>query len=139
VDIVGKAMRLVGYLFHLLLALFLLAVAAVTFLSGAHTFKIDLLPWEGQTLALVLLFSALAGIVLIYLALKKGLPMVFLVWSAVVLVMLVRGFFFSSYRFMSGVSWTALILIAGSAIAVAGGWDAISRQGTKVSQRRKVL
>lgn len=125
-DIVGNAMRLVGYLFHLLLALFLLAVAAVAFFSSPYTLKIDLLPWEGQTLVLVLLLSALAGIVSLYLALKKGRSMVFLVWSVVVLLMLVRGFFFSSYRFTSGVSWTAVILLAGAAIAVAGGWNAVS-------------
>ena len=138
-DILGKAMRFVGYVFHLLLALSLLATAAVTFLSGAHTFRIDLLPWEGQTLAWVLLFSALLGIASVYWALKKGLPIVFLIWSVVVLVMLLQGFFFSSYRFASGLSWTAVILIAGAGIAVAGGWSAISRKAAKVSQRRKGL
>ena len=120
--ILKTMVRLFSYLFHLLLALVLLALCVVTWFSGTHTFQIGILPWQGQTLGYWLLCSALVGLVSVYLATKRILPVVFFIWSLVVLVMLVRGYFFSTYRFGPGGCLTALYLVGGAAIAAVGSW-----------------
>lgn len=120
--LVEKIMRMFSYLFHSLLALFLLAVAAVAWFSGPSTLKIGVLPFEGPNSSYWLVGCGLVGIASVYLAAKRILPVVFLVWSLAVFVMLVRGYFLSRYSFDSGGMSTALLLVAGSAIAALAAW-----------------
>ena len=128
-------MKTFSYLFHALLALFLLAVAVVAWASGPSTLKIEVLPFEGPSSSYWLLGCALVGIASVYLAAKRILPVVFLAWSVVVFVMLVRGYFLSGYRFESGVSSIALFLVLGAGVAALAAWFECRRKPGRAGLR----
>ena len=115
-------MRFYSYLYHALLALFLLGLSGLAMLSGGHTLHLDVLPWDGTALMWWLFGSALFGLMCIGLALAGRVRPLFFVWTLVVLVMMVRGYFFSTHTFHSGEVSTALYLVAGALLAVVGGW-----------------
>jgi hypothetical protein len=121
-------MRTFSYLFHSLLALFLLAVAVVAWFSEPSTLKIGILPFAGSSLIYWLVGSGLVGIATVYLAAKRILPVVFLLWSLVVFGMLVYGYFLTRYSFDSGGMSTALFLVVGSAIAALAAWRDLPRR-----------
>src|SRR4051794_11920184 len=104
-------MRYYSYLFHLLLALFLLAVSGLALASGAGNLRLGMLPWTGPTLTYAVFFGALAGLIAVFLAMKGTLRILFLLWSAVVAVFLVKGYIFSGYKFQVGEFRTAIYLI----------------------------
>ena len=97
-------LRVYSYFFHGLFALFLLGIAAVSLTSGGTTFRFHLLPWEGKTLAYWLIGLALIGIFFVVMAMKGTLRSLFFFWSLIVLVLVVRGYFFSGYAFVPGSS-----------------------------------
>ena len=120
-------MRYYSYLFHLLLALFLLAVSGVALASGSGNLRLGMLPWTGQTLTYAVFFGALAGLIAVFLAMKGSLRILFLLWSAVVVVLLIRGYIFSGYKFQVGEFRTAMYLIVASLIALPGAWFQLRR------------
>jgi hypothetical protein len=120
-------MRYYSYLFHLLLALFLLAVSGVALASGSPNLHLGMLPWTGQTLTYVLFFGALAGLAVVFLAMKGTLRILFLLWSLAVAIVLVKGYIFSGYKFEGAEFKTALYLIAASLIAIPGAWFQLRR------------
>jgi hypothetical protein len=114
--------RVFSYLFHGLLTLFLLAIAAMALTSG-QILHLDMLPWHGQSLSYWLLFSALAGLVSLILAILRTWRALFLLWSLAVLVVTVRGFFLSPYEFAGRQEfYRALYLSTGALIAALGAW-----------------
>ncbi len=121
-------MRIYSYIFHALLALFALGISIVAWSSG-NELNLDMLPWSSETAATWLLALSLIGIVAVLLALKGTLRVVFLLWSAAVVVLLVKGFFFSPYMFdgMPGFR-NALLLTFGALLALAGAWFAFRQQ-----------
>ena len=121
--VVGLVLRFFSFLFHILLMAFILAVSMLAW-SGGHNLTIEILPWQGATLTWVLLGSGVAGLVIAGLALKRILPLLFVLWNAAVLLLLVRGYFFSSYGFGPGggsIS-TALCFVLAALVATAGSW-----------------
>ncbi|MCX6625629.1 MAG: hypothetical protein NTY38_32120 [Acidobacteria bacterium] len=91
--------------------------------------NLDMLPWSSGTAATWLLGLSLLGIISIVLALKGVLRILFVVWSAVVVVLMVRGFFFSPYVFDGATDFrNALLLTFGALLALAGAWLAFRRQ-----------
>lgn len=116
----------------------MLAVGFIAWVSNQHTLQIALLPWNGPALTYLLMGLGLAGIVITLLAAKKIVPVLFVLWSLAVLVMVARGYFFSSYNFgQSGVS-TALYFIAAALIAFIGSaLQARAKRG--VARRQSVL
>jgi hypothetical protein len=110
-------LRTFSYFFHGLLALFLLAIALVA-LSSREPLHLPMLPWHGQALSYWLLGCGAAGLVLVFLAVRGAWRGLFFLWSLAVLVVMVRGFFFSSYHFAGprqfhhALYWTAAALIA---------------------------
>lgn len=127
-------MRFYSYVFHGVLALFLLAVSGLALLSGSSTLTLDMLPWRGANLAYWLFFSALFGLLSVILAMKGMLRPLFLLWSLAVLVMLVRGYFLSSYVFEPGEFQMAAYLTAGALLAVFGAWFQMSRRRLKTKR-----
>jgi sulfite exporter TauE/SafE len=115
-------LRLYSYFFHGLFALFLLGIAAVSLTSGGTTFRFHLLPWEGKTLSYWLIGLALIGIFIVVMAMKGTLRSLFFFWSLIVLVLVVRGYFFSGYAFVPGSSqlYTAFWSILAAALASLG-------------------
>jgi hypothetical protein len=117
---VRAVLRIFSYFFHGLLSLFLLALAAMA-LSSGQILHLDMLPWHGQTLSYWLLFSSLAGLVSLILAILRTWRLLFVLWSLDVLVVMVRGFFLGPYEFAGRPEfYRALYLSAGALIAVFG-------------------
>ena len=136
---IGLIMRIFSFVFHFLLGLVMAAVGFIALISNQHTLQISVLPWTGPTLTYCLFFIGLAAIVITVLAAMRILPLLFVVWSLAVFVMLVRGYFLSSYNFgMTGVS-TALYLIGGSLLALIGSALQMRSGDRSVRRRRTVL
>ena len=115
-------MRYFSYAFHIVLALFLLAVAGVVSSTGTGSLRLGMLPWSGDTLNYVLIGSALVGLLTVMLAMKGMLRILFLIWSLLVFVMLVKGYIFSRYQFQPNEFRIALYLIGASLLALFGAW-----------------
>ena len=115
-------MRYFGLLFHLLLVLFLIAVSGLALASGTPSLNLKMLPWAGTTLPYVLFFGALAGLLIVLLAIRGTLRILFVIWSLLVAVLLLKGYIFSGYKFGTGEFKTAIYLIVASLIALLGAW-----------------
>jgi hypothetical protein len=126
-------MRVFSYLFHLALALFMLSVGAVAWISGSQTLRIGVLPWQGGTLNYVLMISGAVGLIAVLLAFKRILPIAFLLWNVAVLVMLIRGYIFSPYRFDYGLT-TPVYLMIGATIAAFGSWILVRRRPSRIGR-----
>jgi hypothetical protein len=128
VAVLRAVMRVFSYLYHGLLALFLLGISVAAFASG-QPLQLGMLPWQGQELAYWLFFGALTGLISIGLAIMRKWRPLFFLWSLVVFAMMLRGFFFSHYHFAGPPAFhRALYLTAGSIIAVFGAWFQLRRQ-----------
>jgi hypothetical protein len=128
VGVVKTLLRLFSYLYHGLLALFLLLVSAVALGSGAGALHLDMLPWSGATLAWILLAASLVGLIALALAITRRGAALFFLWSLIVAAMLLKGYVFSNFRFAPGVGvHTAIHLLLGSWLALLGAWFAVRR------------
>ena len=114
--------RYYSYIFHGLLALFLIAVSGMALAVSPGALHLDMLPWTGSTLTYVVFFGGLFGIVTVVLAFLQKLPALFFVWSLVVAILLIKGYVFSCYGFDPGGFSIAVELTVGSLIAIAGPW-----------------
>jgi len=128
VEIIRALLRFYSYLFHGLLALFLIAISGLAMASDAPNLHLDMLPWRGSTLLHVLFFGSFAGLLTLILALYGTLRFLFFLWSLVVAVLLVKGYVFSGYRFAPGELKTAAWLMALAWIAVLGAWFQMTRE-----------
>ncbi len=118
---VVKALSIfLSYLFHGLLCLILFAVSCVAFVSGGRTLHMDMLPWTGSTLLYGLLFGSLVGLVTLVLAIRGTWRPLFFLWSLAVVVLLLKGYIFSGYRFGPGEFGPVMLVIVGSWIALLG-------------------
>ena len=117
--------RYLSYLFHGLLALFLLAVSGLSLASGHANLRMGVLPWTGATLSYVLLFASLFGLVSLLLVIRGTLTWLFFLWTLAVTFFLIRGYIFSGYRFAAGEASTAGYLLLASLISIAGAWWAM--------------
>lgn len=115
-------MRYYSFAYHGLLALFLFALAFVAVASGSHTLRLELLPWSGSALTWWLLGGSLFGLASVVLAFKGKTNVLFLVWSLAVVLFMLKGYIFSSYKFTPGEIATPLLLMAGAVLAALGAW-----------------
>lgn len=120
-QVLAALLRAFSYLFHLILALFLLGLSIVTIATGQHILSLGMLPWRGAELTYWLLGLSLFALCCVALAITGKFRIPLVVWSAAVLVLLVRGFLLSPYRF-SGPSGArvAMLLILGAFLALLG-------------------
>jgi hypothetical protein len=124
-------MRIYSFVFHFFLGVVMMAVGFVSVTGGQHNLQIGFLPWQGARLSYCLLGLGFAGLVITALAVRRIVPVLFALWSLAVLVMLVRGYFFSSYSFGLGGVRTALLFVAAALLAFAGGaWQALPKHAT---------
>jgi hypothetical protein len=94
--VIGTLLRVLGYIFHTLLTLALLAVGLVDMLSDGAKLRIEMLPWQGDALARWMVGLGLLGLVSVVLAMLGRLRGLYILWCLFVLVMWVRGVFFAS-------------------------------------------
>jgi hypothetical protein len=116
-------LRYYSYLFHALLALFLLALSGIAMLSGSPNLQLGMLPWTGATLIKVLFYGSLAGLIIVILAMRGRLRLLFLLWALTVTVLMVKGYVFTSYRFSPGEFRTAAYLIGVAILALPGAFQ----------------
>ncbi len=123
--------RYLSYLFHGLLALFLLAISGLTLASGANSLHLGMLPWTGSTLTYVVFFGSLGGLIAVVLALRGTWRWLFFLWSLAVTILMVKGYIFSGYHFAPGEARKAGYLILASLIAPMGAWPAMGRRAER--------
>ena len=111
-----------SYLFHFILALFLLGLGALGVASGPQSLHLEMIPWDGATLDYFLLAGSLFGLFSIAMAVTGRLRFLFLLWSLAVAALLTKGYIFSGYRFDPGGWRQAAYLIAAAWGAVLGAW-----------------
>jgi len=126
-------LRFLSYLYHGLLCLILLVMSALAMAAGTQSLNLQMLPATVAGSVTILFCCALFGLVTVLLAIRGLVRPLFFLWSLVVLILLVKGYFLSSYHFSPGGINTALYLIAGALIAVLGSWF---RMTADLSKRR---
>jgi hypothetical protein len=126
---VKAILRAFSYVYHAVLALFLAAISGLALAMAPQSLHLDMLPWTGSTLAYTVFFGSLFGLLTIVLAILGKLRPLFFLWSLVVLVLLIKGFFSSAFRFDPGSGAPRLVayLIAGALVAVLGAWSVMMR------------
>jgi hypothetical protein len=93
-------LRVYAYGFHLVLALFLIGISTVALTSGTNL-TLGMLPWQGATLTSATLLLGLVGVVCIIMAVTGFVRWLFPLWALIALILMLRGFFLSSYTFPS--------------------------------------
>ncbi len=94
-------LRIYSYLFGAALALFALAISALSLRSGGEL-NLGFLPWTGKPLSYWLLGLALAGLITLLLAMSGTMRVLFFLWNFGIFVLLFKGMFVSLYRFTGG-------------------------------------
>ncbi len=109
-----------AYLFHLALSTFLIGIAILAKMSH-QPLHLEMVPFDQQEMISRVSLLSLIGFICIFLALVRIFEFMFPLWSLAVVVLLVWGFFFTSYSFngISGLEW-ALLLILGAIFALYG-------------------
>jgi hypothetical protein len=129
VGLFKSLVRFYAYVFHGLLALFLLGVGLVPLLTGTHNLRLEMLPWEGEALTLWLLGLALLGLVSVLLAVTGKARVPLFAWSLLVLLVMLWGYFWRPYRWAGQDAFkTTLMLVAGAFLAVLGAWFSLARR-----------
>ena len=122
-------MRIFGYIYHLILGLFLLAIASIAGFGSNISLKLEMLPWEGSTLTYVLFIGSLIGLVSLALAVRGKLRLLFRAWTVIVFGLMAYGYFITSYGFTSPDGFrNALLLTLGALIASAGSWTKVAKK-----------
>jgi hypothetical protein len=113
---------LFSQLFHGLLGLFLTGLGLVALLSGKHTLRLDLLPWEGVSLTYSVLVLGLYALASVLLSIFAGTRAFLAVQAFGVAALLVRGVFLTPVPLEGNpLSWeTTALLLAGALLAAAG-------------------
>lgn len=106
--------------FHLLFCVVAAALGALAIGFGPQSMHLAIFPWTGATLAHILLFGGLFGLISVLLAAKGKLRFLFLFWSLAVASVLLDHFLFGSYRFAPGEWRPALYLVLAAWVAVLG-------------------
>jgi hypothetical protein len=94
-------LRIFSYLFAGALALFALAISALSLRSGGEL-NLGFLPWTGKPISYWLIGLALAGLITLLLAIGGTMRFLFFLWNLGIFVLLFKGMFLSLYRFTGG-------------------------------------
>lgn len=118
----GKLLRLFGYLFSGALCLGLIGISVVVLLSGSNNFTLDMIPWwTGRELAKWLLGAGLFGLLATALAASGRFPALQLLWTALVLGTLVYGFYITGYKYDDWEHFRTSLNMTGAALAAFAG------------------
>jgi hypothetical protein len=122
VTVLRRIVRFYSYAFSVLCVLCALAMSVVIFFSKSVTLNFYLLPWEGKALLYSTVGLALAGLAVVLLTWGGKMQKLFLIWSWLVFLLIVRYFFFTPNSFTpdSGEFTFALWIVLAAAIAAAG-------------------
>ena len=120
--VLRRIVRLYSYAFSVLCILSVLAMSIIILASKSVTVNFYLFPWEGKALLYSMVGLALAGLAVVLLTWSGKMQKLFLVWSLLVLVLIVRYYFFTPNSFTpdSGEFTFALGVVLAAAVAAAG-------------------
>jgi hypothetical protein len=126
----GLLLRAYSYLFHLTLSFFLLSVALLSAI-GRHSFDLSMFPFSDEHMLRGIVGLAVTGLVCTLLAVTRTFKYLYPFWAAVVLYLMIKGFFFSAYYFTGNKALRgALWLLAAAALAFLGAlWVLKPRRG----------
>src|SRR6202011_4485373 len=114
VAVLRTVLRIYSYLFEAILCLTAIAVSAVALLSPSEDLELGWLPWTGMKLDYWLLGLGVAGLLCVLLAAAGKLRFLLFLFSAIVVGLLIRGFFLSPYAFQGPAGFKrALCVTAG--------------------------
>ena len=123
----GLVLRLFAYFFELALSLFLIGLGLVVQAIGVDV-HLGMFSWHGAGLAWTLMIAGIIGLASVLLA-GSTLRWIFPLWSLFVLIMIIRGFFLSSYSFSGANQFQfAVSLAAGALIAFLGSLGVFRRR-----------
>jgi len=122
VTFLKNLLRFYACLFHALFVAIAGGMAVMLAASGPQTLNFYLLPWQGRALIYGLIAMALVGALVLLLAVRGKAQMLFLVWSLLLLVLVVRYFFFTQFGFTPGTGEFkfALCFVVAAMVAVLG-------------------
>jgi len=128
-------LRWFALLFHALFAAAVLVLAVISALSPPHELWFPVLPWTGRRLIVGLASLGAVGMLVVWAAARRKGRLLWLAWSVVVLVLIVRAYWFSDYRFVPDSSQlrTALLAVLAAALSVLG-----AKRGSQAGSRRGV-
>jgi hypothetical protein len=126
--------RWFSYLFHAVLALFLMAISGLAMASGTPNLNLGMLPWTGETLIRYVFFGSLAGLITVLLAMRGILRFLFLIWALAVAYFAVKGYWLSNYRFEGPEYKNALWLTGVALLAIPG---ALQLRGRSRGSKRR--
>lgn len=125
---IGLLLRLYSYVYHLVLSLLLLGLGIVAYSSGT-TLSLGMLPWEGEKLTQVLLALGAIGLVCLFGAITGLFRWLFPIWTLVIFVLMVRGFFLSSMSYSGPDTFKeAVLLTIGALVAFLGSLSLLTRR-----------
>jgi hypothetical protein len=126
----GFILRAYSYVFHFILSLFLVATALLA-ASGEQLRLTGLLPFTADSIVRGLLVMGIVGLLSTLLAATGIFRYLFPIWVTIVLILTIRGIFFSSYIFAGEHAFkVALWLAFGVLAAFFGGiWVLKPRKG----------
>lgn len=114
-------MRVYSYLYHMVLALFLLGISIVVLIGSTHNLRLRMLPWTGETLTYSLLWGGIIALVAVLLAVFGWFRYLFPIWALIVFVLMFRGYFLSPYTFASRSElYWVMLLVFGALVALLG-------------------
>ena len=97
---IGKLLRLFGYLFSGGLCLGMIGLGFVSLIAGPGNLTLEMIPWwTGYALAKWLVAAGVLGLLSTFLAATGRFAFLQFLWMAVVLGTLVYGFYFSNYTY----------------------------------------
>jgi hypothetical protein len=124
----GFLLLVFAWLFELAVSLFLIGLGLVAWASGPENLQVGMFPWEGAALERIVLIAGLVGLVSV-IAAGTSWRWLFPLWSLFAVVMMIRGFFLSSYSFAGTEPFQiALWLTAGALVALVGSLRVFKRR-----------
>ncbi len=133
--VLDTLLRWFALLFHALFAAALVVLAGISALSPPHELWFPVLPWTGRRLVVALAGLGAVGMLVVWAAVRGKARWLWVAWSVAVLVLILRGYWFSDYRFVPESSQlrTALLVVLGAVLGVLG-----AKRGRQAGSRRGV-
>jgi len=128
-------LRLYSYAFEFILSLVVLVLGIIGAVTG-NDLSLEILPWTGASLTHWMTGLGLIGLVCTVLAIMGRWRFLFPLWSLFVVIMLFRGYMFSSYSFngMAGFQQT-LWFFFGAILAFIGSLTVFARHPSTAAPR----
>lgn len=128
---ISLLLRLYSYLFEFVLSVIALLLGMISAMNG-NNISLDILPWTGASLTHWLTGLGIIGIVCVLLAITGVFRFLFPLWSLLVVVLLFRGYMFSSYTFAGPQGFRdAVLFFAGAILAFLGSLTVFGRKSRR--------